>query len=114
MTVKEFANKFDMSVSELADYTGYSRKTLYNIIEGNAIVNTRRYEAMISNLKRDAWSKMCKEQSERQKRYEEQIKMLEELKTRKRSYPGSDAEETINTSFGPIESESVTLSNYCK
>ena len=114
MTVKEFASMFEMSVSELSDFTGYSRQALYNIIECNSTVQNRRYKAMLKSLKLHAWKKMCEKQNEVQTEYDRRIEALEELENRKRNYPGSDCVETINTEFEANARKSITVSNYCK
>jgi len=86
MKTQEFAQKFGMSVTELSEYSGYTRQALYNIIEGNAVVNTRRYESLLKRLKVDAWRHLCEEQRRTQAEYESQIAALEELKNRERKY----------------------------
>lgn len=50
MTVKEVANIFGMSVTQLAIISGYSRQGLYDVIERKNIGNTHRFEAFIDHL----------------------------------------------------------------
>lgn len=86
MTVKEFASKFGMSVTELAEYTGYSRKALYNIIEKDEVVNVRRFNSMVSRLKIDAWRKMIEGKRKIQEDYDSKVAMLDDLEKRKCGY----------------------------
>ena len=90
MTTKEFAQTFGMTVSELSEYSGYSRKSLYNIIEGCAFVHTRRYDSLLKRLKKDAWQKMCEEKNRVQKEYDHKLEVLKELKSRERNHSANE------------------------
>ncbi|MDF2609066.1 MAG: hypothetical protein K0R92_540 [Lachnospiraceae bacterium] len=93
MTVKEFAELFGMTVTELSEFSGYTRQALYNIIEGNAIVNSRRYNALLLHLEDYAWKQSCEKSGAIMKEYETRIAAIKELKNVKRNYNPVEADD---------------------
>ena len=77
MDVKQFAELYGMSVSELADYTGYSRKTLYNIFSGATGCNDRRLKAVVRQLRAKAMNDLTDEKVAADEKYMRRIQALE-------------------------------------
>lgn len=77
MDAKEFAEIYGMSVSELAEYTGYSRKTLYNIFAGGTSCNDRRLKSMIRQLRAKAMNDLTREKEAADNRYMKRLQALE-------------------------------------
>lgn len=77
MDAKEFAEIYGMSVSDLAEYTGYSRKTLYNIFSGSSGCNDRRLKAMLRQLRAKALNDLTKEKETADNRYMKRLQALE-------------------------------------
>lgn len=110
MDVKEFAEIYGMSVSDLAEYTGYSRKTLYNIFSSTSGCNDRRLRAMIRQLRAKAMNDLTKEKEAADKRYMERLQALEIIRLENQlKWKGAQDEkdkdcESGNTGFSGVYS----------
>lgn len=90
MNLKEIAEMFEMTVSELSDYTGYSRQALYAIMANKNKVNDKRFKAMINQLKLKAQIDRERELKQVERNYNDKLKALDEFENRK-----SDAAQII-------------------
>jgi hypothetical protein len=86
--VKEFGNLFGMTVTELSEFSGYTRVALYDIIEGNAMVNKRRYNALLAHLKERAWTERLEKERNAREEYDKRMESLDDLRSRERCYGG--------------------------
>lgn len=79
MKAKELAAVFDMSVKELAQETGYSRRAIYKIIDESESANRTRYTAMIKQLALRAKNERDKDIGVIQEKYQKRLKALEKI-----------------------------------
>lgn len=77
MEVKDFAELYGMTVSDLADYTGYSRKTLYNIFSSPDNCNKRRIKAVARQLHAKALNDLTNEKMAADEKYRKRITALQ-------------------------------------
>lgn len=79
MKVKELSELFEMRVTDLAIFTGYTRQALYNIIEGQGAVNIRRYDAMHKLLMQKAVLDYKREVEQAGKKFKERQQALAKI-----------------------------------
>lgn len=83
MRVAEFAEIFGMTVSELSDYTGYSRKTLYNIFRSGNRCNNRRLTAMLRQLRIKSIKDLTDGKERLENQYQQRLDALEMIESEK-------------------------------